>query len=87
MGARDGSTRRQDEPELHEIRVEGHLDDRWAHWVEGLTFTRERDGTTTITGLLADQAALHGLFNRLRDLNVPIVSVRRVGPDGETAIR
>jgi hypothetical protein len=87
MGARDGPTRRWDEPELHEIRVEGHLDDRWAHWVEGLTFTRQRDGTTTITGLLADQAALHGLFNRLRDLHVPIVSVRRLCPAEERDIR
>ena len=87
MGAKDGSTQPHDESALHEIRVEGHLDDRWAHWVEGLTFTRERDGTTTITGPLADQAALHGLFNRLRDLNVPIVSVRRLCPDEERELR
>jgi hypothetical protein len=87
MGVQDGPTRRRDEPEPHEIRVEGHLDDRWAHWVDGLTFTHERDGTTTITGRLADQAALHGLFNRLRDLNVPIVSVRRLCPDQERELR
>jgi len=81
MSARDGSTRRHHEFALHEIRVQGHLDDRWAHWGEGLAFTRESDGTTTLTVPLADQAALHGLLNRIRDLNVPIVSVRRVCPD------
>src|SRR5918997_3030516 len=82
MGAEDSSTRRQHEHALHEIRVQGHLDDRWAHWAEGLTVARERDGTTTLTGPLADQAALHGLLNRIRDLNVPIVSVRRMARDG-----
>ena len=85
MGAKDGSTQPHDESALHEIRVEGHLDDRWAQWVEGLALTRERDGTTTLTGPLADQAALHGLLNRIRDLNVPVVSVRRVGPDTKRA--
>ena len=81
MRERDESTRRHNEPALHEIRVQGHLDDRWAHWAEGLTLMRESDGTTTLTGPLADQAALHGLLSRIRDLNVPIVSVRRVGAD------
>ena len=81
ISATDRSTRRQHEVELHEIRVQGHLDDRWADGVEGLTFTHERDGTTTLTGPLADQAALHGVLNRIRDLNVPIVSVRRLPLD------
>jgi NADPH:quinone reductase-like Zn-dependent oxidoreductase len=62
---------------LHEIRIHGHLDDRWADGVEDLRFTREADGTTTLRVPLVDQAALHGLLNRIRDLNVPIVSVRR----------
>src|SRR5689334_5959640 len=83
MDTRTGSTRRHHESGLHEIRVEGHLDERWAEWGERLTLTRERDGTTTLTGPLADQAALHGLLNRMRDLNVPIVSVRRVCAEGE----
>ena len=73
--------------EMHEIRVQGRLDDRWADWLEGLTLTRENDGTTTLTGPLADQAALHGVLNRIRDLNLPIVSVRRVSPDAERPIR
>ena len=82
MGAQDSLTRRRGEAALHEIRLQGHLDDRWADWAEGLTLTRGTDGTTTLRGPIADQAALHGLLNRIRDLNVPIVSVRRVGPDG-----
>ncbi len=73
--------------EIHEIRVQGRLDDRWADWLEGLTLTRENDGTTTLTGPLADQAALHGVLNTIRDLNLPIVSVRRVYPDAERPIR
>jgi len=81
VDARHGSTRRRDGSELHEIRVQGHLDERWADSVAGLRFTHERDGTTTLTGPLADQAALHGLLNRVRDLNLPIVSVRRVPRD------
>ncbi len=84
ISTRDGTTRQAPGAELHklhEIRVQGHLDDRWADAVGGLTLTRESDGTTTLAGPLADQAALHGVLNRMRDLNVPIVSVRRVGSD------
>ena len=73
--------------EIHEIRIQGRLDDRWVDWLEGLALTREDDGTTTLTGPLADQAALHGVLNTLRDLNLPIVSVRRIYPDAERPIR
>ena len=73
--------------EIHEIRVQGRLDDRWVDWLEGLVLTRDNDGTTTLTGPLADQAALHGVLNTIRDLNLPIVSVRRVSPDAERPIR
>jgi hypothetical protein len=61
MSATDGSTRRPRRFELHEIRVQGHLDERWTDWLEGLAFTHESDGTTTLMGPLADQAALHGV--------------------------
>jgi hypothetical protein len=87
MSATDSSTRRPDEFELHEIRVQGHLDERWSDWLEGFAVTHESDGTTTLTGPLADQAALHGVLNRIRDLALPIVSVRRVGAAGEGGIR
>jgi hypothetical protein len=75
------------EIEFHEIRVEGHLDERWTDWLEGLALSHECDGTTTLTGPLADQAALHGVLNRIRDLALPIVSVRRVFTDGQRAIQ
>ena len=73
--------------ELHEIRVQGHLDQRWTDLLGGMTVTHQSDGTTTLMGQLADQAALHGVLNRIRDLALPIVSVRRISPDGERAIR
>ena len=72
---------------IHEIRVQGRLDDRWVDWLEGVALTRENDGTTTLTGPLADQAALHGVLNTIRDLNLPIISVRRVYPHAERSIR
>ena len=68
------------EPGLYEIRIKGHLDDRWADWFEGLTFTHESDGTTILDGPLTDQAALHGVLNRIRDLGLPIISVQLVRP-------
>ena len=78
MSATDSSTGHRDEVRLHEIRIQGHLDERWTDWLEGLTFTHESDGTTALAGPLADQAALHGVLNKIRDLALPIVSVRRV---------
>ena len=59
----------------YEIRLKGHLDARWATWFDGLTLTQEGDGTTLIHGQVADQAALHGLLQRIRDLGLPLVSV------------
>lgn len=76
-----------DASEFHQIRVEGHLDAWWADWLGGLALTHESDGTTTLTGPLADQAALHGVFARLRDLALPIVSVRRMSSDAKRAVR
>jgi len=55
------------EPGCYEIRLKGHLDDRWANWFEGLTITREDNGDTRLTGPVADQAALHGLLRKVRD--------------------
>jgi hypothetical protein len=68
-------------PTIYEIKIEVHLDDRWADWFEGMTFTHESDGTTTLYGPLTDQAALHGLLNGIRDLGLPLISVQRVSPD------
>ena len=64
-----------DESGLYEIRLKGHLNDRWADWFEGLTITLEDQGDTLLTGLVVDQAALHGLLKKVRDLGMPLVSV------------
>ena len=69
-----------DESGLYEIRLKGHLDDRWAEWFEGLTITLEEDGDTLLTGPVIDQAALHGLLKKVRDLGMPLVSVSPVEP-------
>ena len=58
-----------------EIRVRGHLEPRWSDWLDGLTLTRENDGTTVIEGSVVDQAALFGIIDRLRDLALPLISV------------
>ena len=68
------------QPEHYVIRVHGHLDPRWAEWFSGLTLTRTEAGETILAGLVADQAALHGLLVRIRDLNLTLVSVSRVEP-------
>lgn len=62
----------------YEIRVHGHLDDRWAGWFEGMTLTQEQDGNTLISGQVIDQAALFGLLRKVRDIGMPLVSVNRV---------
>ena len=64
-----------DDSGLYEIRLKGHLDNRWADWFEGLTITLEDQGDTLLTGLVVDQAALHGLLKKVRDLGMPLVSV------------
>ena len=65
----------------YQIKVEGHLDENWADWFEGLTFTHESDGTTTINAENIDQATLHGLLKRIRDLGIPLLAVNRLNPD------
>jgi hypothetical protein len=67
----------------YEIRVTGHLDARWEAWYDGLTLTREDDGTTVIQGQIVDQAALHGVLQRLRDLGIPLISVTQLRSEGE----
>lgn len=70
-----------DTPGWYEIRLKGYLDARWAAWFDGMTLTHEDDGTTRIRGPVTDQAALHGLLQRVRDLGLPLLAVRQVEPE------
>jgi hypothetical protein len=79
------STGRYRSPGRYEIRLKGHLDARWSAWFDGLTVTRDSDGTTLIHGLVADQAALHGLLQKTRDLGLPLISVNYVEPGDSPA--
>ena len=65
----------------YQIRVKGHLGSRWSAWFDGLTLTSDDDGTTVIHGPVVDQAALHGLLQKLRDVGIPLISLRHVPPD------
>jgi hypothetical protein len=72
-----------DKPGQYQIRIKGHLDNRWADWFEGMTITLEANGETRLIGTLVDQAALHGLLKKVRDLGMPLLSVNRIEP-GQT---
>lgn len=71
---------------VYEIRIAGRLDQHWSSWLGGLAVAHD-DGTTTLTGLVPDQAALHGLLAKVRDLGVPLLSVARLQPVGGTETR
>jgi hypothetical protein len=71
----------QSEPGWYEIHLQGRLDRRWEAWFDEMTLTSGNDGTTMLRGEVADQAALHGLLARLRDLGLPLLSVVQVTPE------
>jgi hypothetical protein len=68
------------QPVVYQIRIKGHLGREWTDWFEGLAITLEEDGDTLLTGPVVDQAALHGLLKKVRDLGLPLVSVSPVEP-------
>jgi hypothetical protein len=68
---------------VYEIRLKGHLEPRWVKWFDDLAITLEDNGDTLLCGPVADQAALHGLLKKVRDVGLPLLSVNSVGPDTE----
>ncbi len=69
-----------DKPMVYQIRIEGHLGPKWTDWFGGLSITLEDNGETLLTGPVVDQAALHGLLRKIRDLGMPLISAVRVNP-------
>ncbi len=78
-----------DEPGIYQIRIKGHLGQQWTDMFDGLTITLEENGDTLISGAIIDQAALHGLLRKVRDLGMPLISVYFVGsgPQNRTEIK
>jgi len=72
-----------DQPSIFQIRIKGHLGQQWTDWFDGMVITLEEDGNTLMTGLVADQATLHGLIKKVRDLGMPLVSIDSGLPDRE----
>ena len=66
---------------IYEIKITGHLNKSWADWFDGFTFIHEADGSTALTGKISDQAALHGILKKIRDLGLPLLSINQIGPD------
>ncbi len=73
-------------PEYCEIKIKSHLDPRWAYWFEGMEITHLAGDETLLSGLLPDQVALHGLLERIRDLNLTLVSVTCAGASNNTSL-
>lgn len=78
-----GTERDKDRPMIYEIRIRGHLGQPWQDWFEGLTLTLETDGSTLLTGPVVDQAALHGILKKVRDLGMPLLSVSSTRPGAQ----
>ena len=71
---------KRDEPMVYQIRIEGHLGSKWIAWFGDVSITLEDNGETLLTGPVVDQAALHGLLRKIRDLEMPLISAIRVKP-------
>jgi hypothetical protein len=71
---------------IYQIRIQGHLDHQWTEWFAGLTITLEEDGTTLLTGKVIDQAALHGLLKKVRDLGIPLLAIKSIEPGPQDAL-
>lgn len=80
MSRKRSPDRDADQPMIYQIRLMGHLAPQWTDWFEGLTITLEENGDTLLTGPVIDQAALHGILKKIRDLGMPLLSVNSVEP-------
>ena len=80
MSNKPNPTTNPRQPMVYQIRIQGHLGSEWTDWFEGLTLTLEDNGETLLTGPVVDQAALHGLLRKVRDVGMPLISVNRVEP-------
>jgi len=76
--------RQFDKQAMYQITLKGNLDQRWSDWFDGFAITPQADGNTLLTGPAADQAALHGLLGRIRDLGLPLLSVERLESEGQS---
>jgi hypothetical protein len=76
-----GGRRKGGKVSVYDIRVKGHLDGCWSEWFDGLQITNLENGVAMLSGEIADQAALHGVLNKVRNLNLPLISVTSVDPD------
>ena len=74
---------KKDTVEIYEIKIQGHLDTDWSEWFYGMSITHERDGVTTLWGPLPDQTVLHSVLDRIRDMNLWLISVNKIVSDGQ----
>ena len=89
MSDTPASAGQPEEPSQYTIRLQGHLDDEWTAWFDGLTITRTENGETVLSGSVVDQAALHSLLRKVRDLGLPLLAVSRIEPGsaGTSAVK
>jgi hypothetical protein len=81
------STKNPGKSLIYQIRIKGHLDSQWTDWFEGMTITLEDNGETLLSGPVIDQAALHGLLKKVRDLGMPLISVCPFKPNQGRCVR
>jgi hypothetical protein len=75
---------KKDAVEIYAIKIQGHLDTKWSEWFYGMTITHEREGATTLCGRLPDQTVLHSVLDRIRDMNLTLISINQIVSDGQT---